>query len=434
MSVFIFLLVFVPLSLIIATKVSERDDMLFLLSRVLLSWLFLGSLVAIVNVWMPFANFEADDFSYFTSADPPINSFSDALDFDRFMVLYNQPGYPWLLSLLNSFTGHDLLVYKFLNLFFLILLALTWYRIGLILDSRRFGRRLMVSVLLLTPLWYYVFFLLKDISIALLQSVFLLAVVRIVQIPKFRPLLIAIFTTFALLPMRTSLIIQNGAVLFMTLATNILSKGSRKAWLRFILVGIAILMPLVFLINNQSSLINVGLYSEDRLLNTERLADLASRHSLKVTKDPILFPIQYLLLETSGLSIKSYSEFDSKWLRGVLALPWILFVVPFFFLGLRWLFQVSKGEKPAKGILAKFPQKRYNTTPWIALFIFILTSIYISWTVGDTTRWRVADNPMILAIAIAGWQNTSPKLRLQSLMLFISLYILLFLFINILRS
>jgi hypothetical protein len=434
LSVFIFLLVFVPLSLLIASRISEREDKQFLQSRVLLAWLLLGSLVAIVNEWMPFTVLAADDFSYFNSADPPIKSFSEALNFNRFMDLYNQPGYPWLLSLLNSLTGHDLLTYKYLNLFFLILLALAWYRIGLILDSRRFGRRLMVSVLLLTPLWYYVFFLLKDISIALLQSVFLLAVVRIMQTSKFRPVLMAIFTTFALLPMRTALMVQNGVVLFGTLGTNLLSKGSQKAGLRFILISIAILIPLIFLINNQAALIQFGLFTEDRLLNSKSLEDLAYRHSKKVTVDPILFPIQYLLLETSGLSYKSYSEFDSKWLRGVLALPWIFYIVPFFFLGLRWLFQIPKGVKPANSIMAKFLQKRLATTPWIALFIFILISIYISWTVGDTTRWRIADLPMITAIALSGWQNTRPKLRSQLFIVWISSIILSFIFFNILRG
>lgn len=417
MSVFIFLLVFVPLSLFLASRLAARGDRLFLQKRVIMAWLLLGPLVALVNTWMPFT--EADDMKYFEYADPPIRSLADALDFSRFSEWYEQPGYPWLLSLLNSITGHDLLVYKYLNLFFLILLAITWYRIGLILESQRLARRLLAGVFFLTPLWYYVFFLLKDLSITLLQSVFILIIAKLWQTTKLRLIMLAVLTSLALLPLRTALIIQNGILLFGSLSVNAFVRGTRGPWIRFVFISVLVFASVIPLIIYQNALMQSGLFSESRALRGDNIRVLAEHHSERVSVNRLIFSLEYLLTETTALSPKSWTSLDPKWIRGVLALPWIFFIVPLFLLGLRWLLRLPKGVRPAHGLVARLLQSRFATTPWSIVLIFILVSFYISYTVGASTRWRLPDMPMITAIAIAGWHNTSPKLRRQLLLLWI---------------
>ena len=50
------------------------------------------------------------------------------------------------------------------------------------------------------------------------------------------------------------------------------------------------------------------------------------------------------------------------------------------------------------------------------VLVFVVISIAISWTVGDTTRWRIPDMPMVAAIAVAGWNLTRPRIRQQLLL------------------
>src|SRR2546428_10160321 len=163
MRALLFLLFLLPLTWAIAVVVAERRDCSLLLSGVTAAWAVLGSLLILVNEWMPFIGW-GDDTSYFDLAATPIRSLSDAFDFTRFAHFIDQPGYPWLLSILNHFIGHDLLSFKLFNLFLFIVLALVWYRIGTLLESPAFGRYVFVGVLCLTPLWLYFLLLLKDLS------------------------------------------------------------------------------------------------------------------------------------------------------------------------------------------------------------------------------------------------------------------------------
>ncbi|WP_161568872.1 hypothetical protein, partial [Exiguobacterium sp. SH5S13] len=137
----------------------------------------LAPLTALVNMWLPFSG-SGDDENYFYLANTTINSVEEAFDLTRFTGLMEQPGYPFLLSIISIFSGPDLLAYKLFNLCLLILLALAWYRIAALAESREFGRVVLISILCLTPLWYYCFFLLKDLTITLLQSLFLLGLVQ----------------------------------------------------------------------------------------------------------------------------------------------------------------------------------------------------------------------------------------------------------------
>jgi hypothetical protein len=50
------------------------------------------------------------------------------------------------------------------------------------------------------------------------------------------------------------------------------------------------------------------------------------------------------------------------------------------------------------------------------VLIFVTSYFAISWSVGDTTRWRVPDMPMFAAIAAVGWMNTGHARRTKVLL------------------
>ena len=149
-----------------ASKYAGKDNRL-LLRGVTAAWAVLGSLLVLVHEWMPFRG-GGDNEDYFALAETPIRRLSDAFDLTHFVGFMEQPGYPWLLSILNHFMGHDLLSFKLFNFFLFIVLAIIWYRIGTLLESRTFGRYVFAGMLCLTPLWLYFFVRLKDMSIAVL--------------------------------------------------------------------------------------------------------------------------------------------------------------------------------------------------------------------------------------------------------------------------
>src|SRR2546426_7406957 len=98
MRALLFLLFLLPLTWAIAVVVAERRDWSLLLQGVTAAWAVLGSLLVLVNEWMPLTG-AGDDDGYFDLAATPIQSLSDAFDLTRFVGFVEQPGYPWLLSI-----------------------------------------------------------------------------------------------------------------------------------------------------------------------------------------------------------------------------------------------------------------------------------------------------------------------------------------------
>ncbi|OQX05488.1 MAG: hypothetical protein BWK76_27415, partial [Desulfobulbaceae bacterium A2] len=109
---------FMLLSLGASLGVATGRDRMYVASGVVLGWIVLASLTSLVNARFPFAISNADDTTYYILANTPINGLAGVLDLSRFQQDMEQPGFPWMLSLLNAITGCDLLAYKFLNLFF----------------------------------------------------------------------------------------------------------------------------------------------------------------------------------------------------------------------------------------------------------------------------------------------------------------------------
>jgi hypothetical protein len=137
---------YLPASLFFAALVSQKRDRTFLFQSTLAAWAVLLPLAVLVDSWMPYTD-GGDDPAYYRLATMAVSSFKEALSLDRFVGMMEQPGYPWLLSITTQLTGPELLTLKLLNLLFFVMVGLTWYRIGCEIESRYFGRAVLVGVL-----------------------------------------------------------------------------------------------------------------------------------------------------------------------------------------------------------------------------------------------------------------------------------------------
>ena len=400
-------LLYIPLSLGFAAIVAENNDKSFLFKVVIWAWIILLPITFIFNELIPFAG-GGDDESYFSLANYQNNSIAVVFDITKFIGLMEQPGYPFLLSIINFISGHNLLVYKILNLCFLIILALTWYRIGVLLESREFGRKNMIIVLLLAPMWYYVFFLLKDMTIVLLQSLFLLGVVQYWRRNSVWVWLLIALTILIVLYFRFYLVLLDIIVVSFVLLLKLIGRQRVSNSFPQLLFGLFVCMGLLMLAGDQQFLSLTGITSDKRVISVDNINAYAQDES---AQKGVIFIINYLLSETAGLSPQTWKSFDSSLIRGVLAIPWIFVIVPFSFVGLYWVIQPVQNEYTGMGLIVKLRDSRFLNTPWGVLSIFILFSFAISYQTGDSTRWRISDMPVFATIALAGMQSTDRNIR-----------------------
>ena len=94
-----------------------------------------------------------------------------------------------------------------------------------------------------------------------------------------------------------------------------------------------------------------------------------------------------------------------------MAIPWIFFGVPFFVIGMRWLFRCDTRAGSGGSLFLRIGQLRVVTGAWGGIVLFILAYFAVSWQVGDTTRWRLPDMPAMATVALAGWMYGAPRSR-----------------------
>jgi hypothetical protein len=413
MSAFASLIFFVPASLWLALVLATRSDQAYLLRLVGTAWALFTPVLIAVNSWIPFTG-AGDDADYFALASTPVGGTTGAFDLQKFVGALEQPGYPWALHLLNAATGNDLLAFKILNLFLFICTSLAWYRIGSDLESRLFGRQIAVTVLGLTPLWYYFAFLLKDMAIVFLQSVLLMFSIKLWA--RFRA---ALFFGFLggllfLALFRSALVVQSVAALSGSLLAKLIRRGSRRVFAATLLASAGAMLLATVAISSPEFMSAIGITDLSRVFGTSEFAETIAVSSQKEASPGAMFLLVYLFSETSALNPELWRQFDHLTLRGILALPWIFLLVPFFLLGFRQLARPAHHDPKTPRIPTGFRDWRVFCTPWSAVFIFIVVSASVSWIVGDTTRWRIPDMPMTAAVALLGWTHASRRLRLQA--------------------
>ena len=428
------LVVFILVSMMVVRGVALPRDRTWLSMHVALSWLIFAPLVALINVSWPFSG-GGDDFDYFILSTQYGASWSDLLNPGLFEESMTQPAFPMLLVALNLALDPGLLGLKYFNLMILILNSLVWYRIGCDLSTPAFGRMLMTVTLLLTPLWFYVLFLLKDLLIVLFQSLFILGLVRTWRSGVIRGWLLAGLAAMALLPLRAPLVLQDAAVALGASGVRLLGPGRLTRRWMMLLVGVPLFLALLYLASKPEFMASMGVTSDQRVLGSEAMIEAGKQYSEESTLQGALFPLLYILSETSGLSPSAW-QLDPSRIRGLLAIPWIALVVPSMLLGFRWLLRAAEsgGTRQAIGRPKRLLRIRMVATPWAAIVIFILANAVVSWTVGDTTRWRLSDMPALAAIAAAPWSFDRRKQAFGFTVLWITLATAIFSGLYLLRQ
>jgi hypothetical protein len=410
MNLMITLLGLVVLTQALTILLAVRADRKWLLLLTSAAWLCLLPLMTLANSRWRFAG-GGDDEDYFRMATKQSSSIWDIIDLAQFKSAFEQPGYPWLLTIVAQFSGQDILAFKILNLSAFIGLISVWYRIGVELDSRYFGRVMAVAILLLTPLWYYWMFALKDIIIVLLQSVFLLGLVQASQGRSVTGWLIVLAASLAIIPLRSALVLVNMSVAIGTMVLVSFRRGSMTKLLLNLCIAAVVVFAILGIASDSERMASLGVFTDNRVLSTAVFTEAVPRLFADVVKSGILFPLKYLFSDVSGFSPQTWRNIDPLWLGGVLSIPWILVGVPFLVLGFVRLFRREELVMRHRGVFAAARGSPMVMTPWGVVVMFICAYVALSWMMGDTTRWRTADMPALAAVASFGWLSVSARRR-----------------------
>jgi hypothetical protein len=319
----------------VAWQVEGRRRLLFPL-LMLYAALAYGVILTFVDSVAPFAS-GGDDRAYFLASQVRLHG-SGWWNFNQFRS-FAQGGYPLMLAWVYQLTGASTYVYKLVNLFFFLLLAVLWFRIGSEVGGRRSAWAFSLAILLATPLWMYWMFIYKEMTIVLIQSLYLLGAVRMAigrgGVKTWVPVIAG---TVLLIPLRVYLVLLNAAV---TLATVVLAgrqSARRKAAL--LLGSGALVAGLVFLGGNERALTAFGAGGEDRTLDYETVRGVSEKYVEKRSKfsgpvGAVVFPLAYVFGETSGLQLgggargtTGVGAHPNVVVSGLAALPWIFFGSP----------------------------------------------------------------------------------------------------------
>lgn len=420
---FLYIAITIASTCCFAILFASKNDSRYLIRTVLATWIIAIPLLAYVNMVYPFSG-DGDDSDYFEVSTYIIKNFSEVVDFSRFVGVQEQPGYPIVLSALNFFLGEDLLGFKIFNLAAFIVNSLVWYRIGFYLSGNDFGRKLSLIMIFLTPLWLYCFFLRKDMIIVLLQSFIILYLIECwIKLNLFN-IVKSLIPIFLLFLFRTPLVIQSVLVLLLTflLSSSAKNKTNNRSKLYNAIITFSVAIPILLLGGDQEFLSTIGITSGHRTLGSREMIDSISNTAESSSVNLSYFPILYILTETSGLNpnMLKYSD-PGPMIRGILAIPWIALASPFFVFGIKRL--LTDNNKLLRWSI-------YNrlafSSPWFVIFIFQISYIVLSFSVGDTTRWRLPDMPVFATISYVGWRCTNRKFRFLVLITWVFLLVLLF--------
>lgn len=413
MGTFALVLVEIIASLLLAHRVSVPENRRFSFWLVLGAWILLFPLLVLMNGWIPFNSGGSDDWDYYYSAGT-LRTWSDLVDSAVISRHFAQPGYNVVLNALNLVFSPSLLGFKSFNFFCFLLLILTWANSVALLGRSGLSRSFALACLFLTPLWFYFFFLLKDMLIALLWAVFINGLLRVYQdMRSWKGWLLAFFAVVAFIPLRVPLVVQAVVVLLLVAVARSFSSGSLTRKSLTMLAGIFAAAVIIWFARDPATIAAFGVTSNTHTLATPELTMRAEVTMESSSINWKLFPALYILSETSGLNPATWQVLDDGWLRGLLALPWIFLYVPLLPAGAIWLLRRASQERRAR---FRMTETRLVATPWVVVAAFIATSVAVSFASGDTTRWRISDMPALLTVAVAGWDSL-PKRKAFRLVL-----------------
>lgn len=405
MNTILAVLVCLAASLFFTSRLAISEMRRFALIFHTLAFISLLPVIGLINDWLPFSG-AGDDSNYFWLASVA-SSWSDVIDSQLFSRYMAQPGFVMLLNAFNLVFAPSLFGFKVLNLTFFLLLVQVWSRIVAEIEGVKFARRFLMCCVALTPMWFYFFFLLKDMLIALTLAIFLLGVVFAWKTPS-RLLAwgLQLLAVIAVIPLRAPLVAQMLVVTIAVTIGRVTAGGPSKHRTVVLLFGATFAAVAVSIASNPAFFDALGVTSESRTLDDGAMIERANLMMRESMMRRTLFPLLYLFSETSAFSMTSWQVLNAAWLRGMLALPWIFLGVPLFILGVIGLIRTQVPSDVAAPRRYGFLQSRMFATPWLAVVVFIAVSAAISWVVGDTTRWRIADMPALLAVAVSATKTS----------------------------
>lgn len=404
-----------PVFIVVAGKARGAGP--FAILVFLAGWMYL-SLLRSINETLPFAGV-GDDLDYFRASQVTFRGPSEWFDLSRFKWTHEQAGYPLLLAWIHQIAGGSLFHRKALNVLWHLLLADVWFVIGRIAGGNRLAFPFGVAILLGTPLWHYWMFLLKDMTITLLQSVFLLSLVMLVA--QNRRLLGAggvLMTTLLVIPFRSLLALLHIAIMSVAIwGRQRAAKGQRFSLIGRVLISAVIGSAILVVGRNPSVMGQLGVRTESRHLDASAVEQAVQFRAAAGQQSPGKFSLVFLVGEVNTFNPNSWAHPGPSDYRAMGMIPWIYLGLPMFIVGVYRTFRPPKALSDA-GLTAKSapiplaagatpsptePAWKPDRSVLLILLLFIVAYFAVAWLSHDTTRWRLPAMPPMLAIAAWGW-------------------------------
>ena len=400
MNAIFVILVLLIFGWIFAYGVAVPEMRRFAAALYLAAFFVLLVMLSYVNDRFPFSG-GGDDSDYYRIAHYAAN-WSDAFSAELFSRYMAQPGFVMILNAFNLAFQPDLLGFKILNLTFFLLLVQVWTRIVVEIEGVKVARKFAFWCALLTPMWFYVFFLLKDMLIAFLLACFVLGAVWSYKNPRsLNGWALQLIAILAVIPLRAPLVGQALVVIAIAVAARGIGRGPLIHKAILFASGLVAVSIALALVTNPETLEAFGVASETRVFGSVEMMEHADRMAQESSVSRALFPVIYIFTELAAFNADSWRALDAAWLRGILAGPWIFLGVPTFLLGVVGMLKRSSSQNAAISPTSRLLSTRVLATPWVVVVAFIAASALTSWLVGDTTRWRIADMPALLAVAVS---------------------------------
>lgn len=423
---YLFIVCVVLIPALCAFVVAGRRDGAWLCALVVFAGVLFLDVLWLVDDEVPFLGGGIDDEVYFTVSKRSFNSVSDWFDLTQFKKTHEQAGYPMLLSWVHQFVGDSLYHRKAVNVLVFLMLAVVWFAIGKEIGERRLGFVFASGVLLATPLWFYWIFLLKDMTITFLQSLFILGLIQLLSHRSMaRSYGLIVLSTLLTIPFRSQLALVNLATLTGAIFLGMGSGGSWKRSLLKVTVMGGMFLGLLVLGQNPDLLHQLGVAGEHQALDTQSVqaeVEFRGRSRTAQFANMLVFPLLYLMGEVAAFNPKAWVTGGHNLIRGLSMVPWIYVGVPLFVSG-AWMIirrqRYQEGEvrvSHGQGEDYRVDQARPARAQLLVLLMFALIYAGVSWISADTTRWRIPAMPSMVAIAGFAWVALSKQQRFGMLL------------------
>lgn len=442
MEVFLTLFICVIIVLFIAYKVACRGDKARLIFTVMAFLCIFMVLLHYINKSMPFAG-GGDDYGYYKYSLFKVHSISEWLETDKYIRGAGQGGYNQLLTGFGHFCGKSLYARKALNIFFYVSIGLIWYAIGKHTSGIKLARLLFVSVMFMSPLWYYFLFLLKDMTIALLQSMFLLSMVLYLKTPKKRYGILLTISIIATVPFRIPFAIIDVMILIYILMIKLVDRYGMakfgKTAIVLLFLGISFIVYKIISTPEHLHTLSVNPEAKYTLENIpEKIMKHTRRRSTSFSYLPNFIGAPLLFFTGgTGVAALTYTQeesFTATSLNNKLAFPWLAVMFPFFIVGLKEIAKDSyvtflRGGN--RGIIVKKMNNEQTygmvNSLYLPLISYVGAFFIMFYFVGSAGgRYQISALAPMVCVAIIGW-NKSVKNRAVILTLWwlmISLYMI----------